>query len=643
MKPEYQAVDSFNARHLTPAEVARDFIAPGMFPRMLGLNHCILVGPRGSGKTTLLKMLQPDAEHSLSLQAPRVSTGDAQIRFIGIFVPADVRWSKQLAVQTYGIDDEKIAERLYEIAFCTSILISILETIESCRAVCETTNRNVDFHFSLSRSDEAALVRRLSEIWFTPAEVPSISELKHRLRIRQTRFPLWAAQIKSGMQFSTLALDDPFLGMAWLDAVVNSIDTINEFTNQLNQRWALLLDELEIVPVSLLKSIVLCLRSTSSKLTFKLALSPTATGIFESILDTDPTVDNDFKIINLWYTERKDLRLFAARVLCQAISRSESRQISLDDLPSILGDSRYLDEEDVGDVNIQEVPAKSDDGLARRHGAAYIELAEKDPSFLGYILRNRIDLHKLEFSDTTSTGPINRKIAPLVQFRNRIVKRWSSERMWSRSGKTSYEPFFGWPNLLDLTEGNPRWVLTLADHLAGETQKKQSPVGSKSVQTSAIVTMHQRFSAMLKIYPVAQTGNVEAMSLFDFLQRLSAFIRRRLYVDEFSADPPMSFDVDEEGILKFGPYIDAAVYLGALVIMNPDFQRKRTAQIEYGNLLGARLRLCYRLAPAFYLPLRSTGRTRISVAAEIDHQIDDTRPAVSKRSKSGLSAQQDLF
>jgi hypothetical protein len=142
---------------------------------------------------------------------------------------------------------------------------------------------------------------------------------------------------------------------------------------------------------------------------------------------------------------------------------------------------------------------------------------------------------------------------------------------------------------------------------------------------------------------VAQSQNAEPMSLFDFLQRLSGFIRRRLYVDEFSADPPMSFDVDEEGISKFGPFIDAAVYLGALVIMNPDFQGKRTDQSEYGNLLGARLRLCYRLAPAFYLPLRSTGKTRISVAAEIDRQPEDTKPAPSKRAKAGSPSQQDLF
>jgi energy-coupling factor transporter ATP-binding protein EcfA2 len=643
MKPDYQTIDSFNARHLTSAEVARDFIAPGMFPRMLGLNHCILVGPRGSGKTTLLKMLQPDAQHKLSLQAPRIHTGESQIGFIGIFVPADVRWAKQLAVQTYGVDDVRVAEKLYEIAFCTSVLIAILDTIESCKFVSATSNQNIDFQFDLSRSEEAILVRRLGEIWFTPAEVPSISDLKHRLRIRQTKFPLWAAQIKAGAAFNTLVLEDPFLGMEWLDAIVTAIDTINEFTKQYTQRWALLLDELEIVPVSLLKSVVLCLRSTSSKLTFKLALSPTATDIFESILDSDPTVDNDFKIINLWYTERKDLRLFAARLLCQGLSRSEKHQILLEDLPLILGDSRDLDEDDGAENGLQRGISKGEDSLVRRHSDAYNELANKDPSFLSFVARNRIDLKNLEFSDNTPTGPINRKIAPLVQFRNRVVKRWSTERMWARSGKTSYEPFFGWPNLLDLTEGNPRWILTLADHLAGEKQKKQSPISSKSVQTSAIVTMHQRFSAMLKIYPVVQNQNEEPLSLFDFLQRLSTFIRRRLYIDEFSSDPPMSFDVDEEGIEKYGRFIDAAVYLGALVIMNPDFQKQYGQKSQYSKLLGARLRLCYRLAPEFYLPLRSTGRSRISVAAAPHQQIEDTKPIPRKRVKALPPAQQDLF
>ena len=53
--------ESFNARALEPADVARTFIPPDHYSDVLKRAHTLVVGPRGSGKTTILKMLQAPA------------------------------------------------------------------------------------------------------------------------------------------------------------------------------------------------------------------------------------------------------------------------------------------------------------------------------------------------------------------------------------------------------------------------------------------------------------------------------------------------------------------------------------------------------------------------------------------------------
>lgn len=92
--------DVFNARDLAPVEVASNFLAPPVFERLLSKVHSVLEGPRGSGKTTLLRMLTPEA---FSLWR-KVEPGH-DIAFIGVFVPADIRWAKQLTVRTDRISN----------------------------------------------------------------------------------------------------------------------------------------------------------------------------------------------------------------------------------------------------------------------------------------------------------------------------------------------------------------------------------------------------------------------------------------------------------------------------------------------------------------------------------------------------------
>lgn len=624
-------LDSFNARQLSPVDVARDFVAPSQFYQLLGLNHCVLIGPRGSGKTTLLKMLQPDS--SLAYSSSDRGVTAPNLDFVGIFVPADVRWAKQLAAHVNGIDCEETKKRLYEVAFGTSAFLALLDTIDKCIEISKSSNSDnyERFELILERQNEVTLALRLAELWATPINIPSLSELKHKLRMRQTRFPTWASQLRNGVSLHELAMDEPYLSLGWLDGIVTAIETINEFIGKQDQRWALLLDELEIVPPSLLQSIVSCLRSTSSQLIFKLALSPSASGIFSRIQEDEPTQGNDFKILNLWYNERNDLRSFAARLLCQAL-KHRGFEIDDDNLPSKLGKSSIY-EEDSSEDNQESDIKLSDGNLSKdKRQILFSELAKKDESFVDFLRRSEIDLANLDLSDRKKQGPLIRKITPLVQFRNRAIKSWKDGKSLLRSGKIAHEPYFGFPNILDITEGNPRWILNLADLLDGERLKKSLPIFSQSVQAAAITAMHKRFAAMLKIYPIHANKKDDIATLYEFLDTLAGSIRKKLYFDAFSSDPAQSFEIDPAGAREYGIFLETAIHLGALVIMNPESPKRLLDSPESIGLIGSRVRLCYRLAPEFFLPLRSTSQTRISSAMnknEIMHRVqseEEPRP-----------------
>ncbi|MGH8546796.1 MAG: hypothetical protein ACREX3_24925, partial [Gammaproteobacteria bacterium] len=52
---------TYNARMLSPEEIARTFVINENYRKLLMNEHSVLRGPRGTGKTTLLKMLTAPA------------------------------------------------------------------------------------------------------------------------------------------------------------------------------------------------------------------------------------------------------------------------------------------------------------------------------------------------------------------------------------------------------------------------------------------------------------------------------------------------------------------------------------------------------------------------------------------------------
>lgn len=615
--------DTFNARHKTPIEVARDFIPPPQFKELLGFNNSILVGPRGSGKTTLLKMLQVSALLEWNRTSNSGESGD--IGFIGIFVAADVRWAKQLELITKDIADPRLKNLIHESSFSNFVRLSLVDALE--RSIIHGVLKSSYINdCKLNRVAESELAKKLCQLWKV-REAPSFSSLKHQLRINQAEIPEVASRLVAGDDIVELRKSYDGIANDWLNPFTLAVETINDHLDVNDQRWALLVDELEIIPKDLLIKVLVPLRSTTANLVFKFAISPTGPGS-QLLIDheeADATQGNDFSPLRLWRTRKQDTRQFTSKLLLQSL-RARGLAAESDSLLEILGvsgaveESSDEDEADNGRISLGE------------RKRLFESLVSKDESFSAYIQSKRIIINDLQTSDSSVNGTMVRKITPLVFLRNHVLKSWSPDSVKKRS-KISSQPYQGFPNLLDLTEGNPRWILNLAEYLDTARRSKSSSIDSQGVQAEAIKTFKDKFISMLRVYPVGKGGGSKAMTPFDVLSKLGGHIQGKVYESSFSPDPALSFVIDKAAVEEHGDLISICIHLGALVLVDTD--SKDSAFIPgAAGLEGRHVRICNRLAPEFFIPLRAGRSIQMSTALEIKLLKKEEKPLRAKSTQA---------
>lgn len=610
--------DAFNARHLSITEIARDFVVPSQFKQLANLNHCVIYGPRGSGKTTLLKMLGIEAACHLSNNRPD---------FIGIFVPADVRWGKQLESKIESLSRSEDYRQISNLAFCSSIILSFLDSLQKCFEISQLNNKNKLLNkFLINNEKKTVLFKKLADLWKVNLEIPSLFELRHQIRKVQSNIPKISAKFALGHTTAELAVDFPFIENDWLSVIVAAIGTVNDIIEFQDLKWSLLLDELEIVPDSLRNEIFEALRSASDNLIFKISLSPSGKFSSEKEITKQPSSGNDFKTIYLSYVERTDMRVFSETLFLKALERKVNNERTLLD---ILGTSN------LGDDDIENSSTAKE--------RFFQELAGKDITFKNFLDRHEIDPKNLDTRDVSKVGPLVRKISPLVFFRNKAIKSFADGGLYVKNGgKISYDAFHGYPSILDLTEGNPRWILNLVDFIVTQSQSRKQDISSQGVQTAAIKAFSSRFASMLRIFPVEDKNEIN-LSLYQFLEKLSDHIKNNIYYSNFTEDPPLSFVVDDHSYDKYGSYIATAIHLGALVIM--DHNSTSTGDSDKNiNISNKRVRLCYRLCPEFFIPLRSTKVTSMANAlSEVKARKEYKTPRPKKiRQSNRINSEKDM-
>jgi hypothetical protein len=274
------------------------------------------------------------------------------------------------------------------------------------------------------------------------------------------------------------------------------------------------------------------------------------------------------------------------------------------------------------------------------------ELAAKDGSFADALNKKNIDPSNMTFKENDRRAPFVRKIYPLVAFRNHYRRSPGEDGRVIARGAVGKQLYSGYPILLDLTEGNPRWVLNLADELAAEAEKREKDVKAAGVQSAAIETFSERFASLLRVYPIEQPASRRPTTLFDFVERLGTYLSSRLLEDAFSADPSLSFTIDQAAYESHRRYIETCVQLGVFILMTAGATDDGPPDLGAGGLVGKRVRLCHRLAPKFRLPVHSTRAIAMSSALSesVNTLRSESKPQVtSVDEKPSSDSQSSLF
>jgi hypothetical protein len=591
--------ESINARALTPAQVAATFVPSRKFAQIAKRRNTVVIGPRGSGKTTLLKMLQQSALENWVHQ--KADEFRSAIDFTGIFVPTDLAWSEQLRNLANGKLDPPEHQLFSSAAFTTHLLKAIVVSFIS--RVAPNSSAATPFRrVSCTPVEEAFLVKSLARAWRISNLLPSFLSLKHALSLRMIDiFERAQQEIVLGTQGRSARLAaDRFLHIHPIRAASAAVELFDDTLGISGQKWALLLDELELAPEWITEMLLGALRSTEGdKLLFKLALNPVGQRRFvgHDDLQRKATVGQDFEEVALFYPEKRDAYEFCSALWYQML---DERKIHPKPPEQVLGHSIF-------ETHPLE---KRDFKTAYKRGSqraeAFIDLASKDPSFRTYIT-DSLGIKKLEPNTLESLSSVDRaakvrKIAPLVAMRDffwRDPGKNDDRRFRSRKNAALYA---GAQAIFAISEGNPRWFIGLVGRLLDNWENQRERI-SREIQAREIEAASDRFAALLHTIPISSFDK----GLLGVVTQVGEFFFQRTVRAPFSADPPGSFRVDTQIPSNIVEGLKQAISAGAIVYV-PDGK----GSLVLDNIFERRFRLSYLLAPLYDVPLRLGGKIALS-------------------------------
>ncbi len=570
---------TFNAKRMTAVEVAQSFVPPRAFRAIAGGDHCYLTGPRGSGKTTLLRMLQ--GESLMAWSGKEAEQYRANIDYSAIFLPTDELWASQTS------------ERNAAAAFALQLLYAFVETMQYRSSETDAFGNPVHLPVNLSHDAEVHVARRCSEVWALERPVSSLAGLLDALDVA-------LADIDSQ------ALTSRIQGRASeaMRLLTIGIRLFNRAVDQPRQRWALLLDEMELSPAHIHHEVVSFVRGDPSLLTLKISMSPFDRYGHAFGVEGQPIPGHDFQTVYLSDQSRRDIhaltnglwreslkdRGFAYVPLSRALGRS-----SIDDLPS------------------------TQDGRDRFVANKLRTAQSQDREFAKWLRHRRIDVENLSGLSYNERSATIRKVFPLVVFREAILT-YKQGRPVRRTRKKSLEPFTGATAVETALEGNPRWIKSAFSQMLDSYDNRGTyefiPRGAQFDSLSALAA---RFEALLRVVP--RRGMSTSMPVSELVDRIAVYFNRQ-NTGSFTPDPKNCFIVDEDTAPDVLDALILGLYAGAIVHV-----RDRRSPAILNDFRNQRFRLAYLLGvrDGREFPLRRGKDVRLS------RILNDSVPPVWKK------------
>ena len=577
--------ETLNARKMSSQEIASSFVISPQFDSIVGLDHSFLVGPRGSGKTTILRMLQGE---TLTLwQHPRASEIRSKIAYSSIFVPADRLWSSQLSGSTDRLPEVELRRRetLGIAAFGTQLLSGLIETLQYRLDYFET-GREIHRPAKLSDESEVELVVACASAWKLKPKTRTLNGLSAALDERLLDIGSRLEDLNANLGSSSREMDLEQAGQSPMEAVRFGIRAINRLTGDLDHRWALLLDEMELAPKAVQQLVMKNVRGGERNLVLKMSFSPfdhNATTTFKGL--GAASAHNDFIPVYLWSGDRRGGRKFADsmfRAMYEERIGGKASPFSVLGVSEIDASGRNWKPEDL-------LPGSKKVDLM-------LDMEKNDPSFREYLDRRRVNLLDLVALTYAQKSATLRKFFPVLVFRDALL-RFSPRGPGRRSRKKVEEVFSGQDLVYAALEANPRWMKAVFGQMLTryENSRSRIPYG---FQYDALKDAAERFEALLELLPTA-SGDTRS-NVLPLVNSIAGYFNSRV-LGPFTVDFPTTFVVDEKVDERTREALYVALNAGAIVHVRGPKSPSLLSELD-----GERFRITYLLSirDGYEVPLR---------------------------------------
>lgn len=550
--------ESFNAKATSKFNLCADFIVNSHYDLLTTPNNTIMIGPRGSGKTTLLRML--DVEVLEIWDKDVAQDYRNKISYSGVFIPTDRFWKTQYERISTKFKNNADIQKLLSAAFIYHILECMAQII-NYRANSTLNKTNKYNHVDISKQEESQLVELLADYWKVTPKIPSLRGLVIATSIKKQEISSFIASLKPEQDLGDIDIIDHSL----VGILEVSVQTVNQFFNENDGKWAFLFDELELAPEVFIQPLINAMRGGPQNIIFKLALSPYHKGVSITKDSFSGMNKQDLTFINL--SGVRDEGLIFARELSQNIFNKYGLTNEID---------TYFESDSSIDRNLD-----------------FNELIRKDKSFYKYVSKNKLNISDYEKLDENKQA-FYRRIQFNFHLRNYYLK---DENIKSSRRRASYY-YTGFRKICAMLEYNPRMLVGSMNIFASIARK--SGVIKEHEQLDNIKNYSNSFKSLLSTIAVESSNN-EFITLFDIIDKIGTYLKEEIHGDEFNSDPRGSIIFKNEFNSNYITAIGLALNAGALIIEKNGVDSFH----DIDDIMNERCRLSYLFAPEYRLLLNA--------------------------------------
>lgn len=562
MNNDYSNInESINARNLATKELCDSFIINEYYRKLASPDHSIMMGPRGSGKTTLMRMLDVKSLGEWSHQEADYFRDN--IKYTGVFIPTDRLWKRQYESILSIISNDKEYLVLLKSQFIYHVLEKIAHAIDY--RINRSLRRFSDFKkINMDKMTESEMVDELSSAWIVKPNIKSIKSLCVSIANKKKEVSDFISDVSLGIVNEVI----PNVIHGELTSVLNhSISIINTYFNDIDNKWVLLFDELELAPDEIIQPLIDNMRGGHENIILKLALSPYHKDV-SITKDTDSAMkDGDIVFIDL-ANNSDEVGSHFAKELCRNLFYRNNIYKDFDEL----FDSPK-------DIDIDMV---------------INSLLSKDQTFKEYLSRR--NLLGLPYSEANDRQSELRKIKFLIYLRD--YKKGDNNK--NRSRRRASDFYAGYDNICKAVEYNPRMLIGIMNKFLPSIKIK----GKVSIheQLDVLGGFFDSYRSLLTTIAI-NSDNPDINNIYDLVDKIALYFKDEIYGSVFKSEPCTTIKLGNSSPEDLREAIGLAQNAGALINVSDRSQSK-----DLKNNGDVECRLSYLFSHSYGL-LMTLGRS----------------------------------